>query len=90
MPQLEVGGKRKVSEVKITLVYLGYPNRRYQEVPPIKPSNLKKILSFFTEGVQRVLDMPTNFDWSSQNSVQNENHFGQHRLSKWEVPGGTP
>ena len=59
-----------MSRVKITLANLGYPNGRYQEVPPKKPPNLKKLLSFFTEGVQKVLDVPTNFDWSSQNSVQ--------------------
>ena len=76
MPQLEVGGKRKVSEVNITLVNLGYPNRRYQEVPPEKPPNQKMLQSFLSQGVQRVRDMQKKIDWRSQNSVQSENHFG--------------
>ena len=29
-----IGGQRKVSRVKITLSNVGYPNGRYQEVPP--------------------------------------------------------
>ena len=31
-----IGSQRKVARVKITSANLGYPNRRYQEVPPQK------------------------------------------------------
>ena len=47
---------------------LGYPNRRYQEVPPKKPPNQKMLLSFFSQGVQRVRDMQKKIDWRSQKS----------------------
>ena len=46
-----------MSRVKITLAIIGYPNRRYQEVPPIKPPNQKMLLSLFTQGVPRVPDL---------------------------------
>ena len=52
-----IGGHKKVSRVKITMANLGYPNRRYQEVPPKKPPNQKMLLSFFTQGVLRVPDL---------------------------------
>ena len=31
--------QKKMSRMKISLGNLGYPNRRYQEVPPKKPQN---------------------------------------------------
>ena len=54
-----------MSRVKITLANLGYPNGRYQEVPPKKPPNQKTLQSFFTLGVLRVLDLrkKTNFEY---------------------------
>ena len=54
-----------MSRVQITLANLGYPNGRYQEVPPKKPPNQKTLLSFFTQGVLRVLDLrkTTNFKY---------------------------
>ena len=46
-----------MSRVKITSAIIGYPNGRYQEVPPKKPPNQKMLLSSFTQGVLRVPDL---------------------------------
>ena len=55
--QISIGAHRIVSRVKITSANIGYPNGRYQEVPPKKPPNQKMLLSFFTQGVLRVPDL---------------------------------
>ena len=40
----------------------GYPNGRYQEVPPKKPQNQKMLQSFFTQGLPRVPDLQTKIE----------------------------
>ena len=55
--KISIGAHRIVCRVKINLANIGYPNGRYQEVPPKKPPNQKMLLSFFTQGVLRVPDL---------------------------------